>query len=184
MVEQSNDPQSMPANYNALEYRLINIVQDGLNDLKQKKAALQAEYNDLHAASCDPQLLATNIKKMQTIAKELKEYEEYDEVLCERMKQAFVGMKQQKLIYDPQHHQRKRTLNELREINLNGKARVSAEHTMYLNETSPDHLLKHGTAVWNKWYQDKAHDSWVTIDFKSVKTTIVGVGFRSAGDEP
>lgn len=88
----------------------------------------------------------------------------------------------------------------MQEIDLNGKARVTAEHTQQLanqhvpglfgqsqqnqNRFGPEHLLKNGTEVWNKWYQDKAYDSWVTIDFQSVEQTIVGIGFRSAGDVP
>ena len=41
---------------------------------------------------CDPLLLETNMKKMQAIAKKLKEHEDKDEVLCKRMEQAFVGI--------------------------------------------------------------------------------------------
>ena len=89
---QPNDPQSTPGEDYALEQQIMGIVQDGLDELKEKKAALMLEYNDLHAASGDPQLLETNMQKMQTIATKLKKHEDKENVICERMKQAFGDM--------------------------------------------------------------------------------------------
>ena len=57
--------------------------------MKEKKSALMLEYNELHAASGDPQLLEANMQQMQTIATKLKKGKDNEKALCERMKQTF-----------------------------------------------------------------------------------------------